>query len=60
MHDCLVSIGCDHTSHAEAVLQFLDANGTVVGYHALPLKLPHDYQYADAEPLSEVLLRFCV
>ena len=35
-------------------LQFLDANGTVVGYHALPLKLPHDYQYADAEPLAEV------
>ena len=35
-------------------LQFLDANGTVVGYHALPLKLPHDYQYADAEPLAKV------
>ena len=30
MHDCLVSIGCDHTSHAEAVLQVLGAQRRIV------------------------------
>jgi hypothetical protein len=39
---------------AGALTQFIQANATVVSYHAAPLKLPHDYQYDDAKPLEEV------
>jgi hypothetical protein len=35
-------------------LQFLQANGTVVSHHTVPLTLPHDYKYDDAAPLDVV------
>jgi hypothetical protein len=37
-----------------AFVQFVRANTTDVSFHERPLKLPHDYQYKDAEPLSVV------
>jgi hypothetical protein len=35
-------------------VQFVSANATAVRYADAPLRLPHDYQYDDAEPLSVV------
>lgn len=35
-------------------IQFIRANTTVVSHADVPLKLPHDYQYADAKPLDIV------
>lgn len=35
-------------------IQFLRANGTGISHADEPLKLPHDYQYADAGPLDVV------
>ena len=37
-----------------AFVQFVRANTTDVSFRERPLKLPHDYQYKDAEPLSVV------
>jgi hypothetical protein len=37
-----------------AFTQFLQANGTIVNFRDRELKLPHDYQYADAEPEDPV------
>ena len=37
-----------------AFVRFVQANTTAVSFHERPLKLPHDYQYEDAEPLSVV------
>ena len=37
-----------------AFVQFVAANTTAVSFSKAPLKLPHDYQYEDAEPLSVV------
>jgi hypothetical protein len=37
-----------------AFARFVQANTTAVSFHERPLKLPHDYQYKDAEPLSVV------
>ncbi len=34
--------------------RFVQANATAVSFADAPLKLPHDYQYDDAEPLSVV------
>jgi hypothetical protein len=35
-------------------VQFVAANTTAVSFAEAPLKLPHDYQYGDAEPLAVV------
>lgn len=37
-----------------AFVQFVKANTTDVSFRARPLRLPHDYQYDDAKPLSVV------
>ncbi|MDA1038962.1 MAG: DUF1549 and DUF1553 domain-containing protein [Planctomycetota bacterium] len=37
-----------------AFVQFVAANTTAVSFAEAPLKLPHDYQYEDAEPLAVV------
>ncbi len=37
-----------------AFVQFVAANTTAVSFSEAPLKLPHDYQYEDTEPLAVV------
>jgi hypothetical protein len=39
---------------AGALIQFIQANATMVSYHDAPLALPHDYQYDDAKPFERV------
>ena len=39
---------------ANLLSRFVQANATAVSFVGVPLKLPHDYQYDDAEPLSVV------
>ena len=39
---------------AALLTRFVRANATAVSFADAPLKLPHDYQYDDAEPLSVV------
>ncbi len=39
---------------APQVANFIQANATAVSFASKPLTLPHDYQYADAEPLARV------
>jgi hypothetical protein len=39
---------------AGGLIQFIQANATSVSFQDRPLRLPADYQYADAEPLEPV------
>lgn len=39
---------------AGPMIQLIQANATAVSFRDAPLKLPHDYQYADAKPLESV------
>ena len=39
---------------AGALVQFIQANATVVSHLDAPLALPHDYQYDDAKPFDRV------
>ena len=39
---------------AGALVQFIQANATVVSHQDRPLTLPHDYQYDDAKPFDRV------
>jgi hypothetical protein len=43
-----------HLDRPVPFVQFVRANTTDVSFRERPLKLPHDYQYEDAEPLSVV------